>query len=133
MVLIWRFGDWRVNRQIKNRQILVQCTCAIRYAYKSPNIKFANGMFWLFRLNLTTPKIPVIWYIYIYNYIYIPAQATNGPTARDKAPIDRKMPITFPFSSPSPASKRDSIRIPVSADEAFLEISSLHPYMCMHV
>ena len=62
-VLIWLFGDLRVNRQIKNRQIFVQFTLPIRYAYKSPNIKFSNSAFWLFRQNLTTSKFPVIRYV----------------------------------------------------------------------
>ena len=59
-------GDFRVNRQTKDCQILVQCTCAKCYAYKSANIKFTNSTFWLFRQNVTTPKFADIPYIYIY-------------------------------------------------------------------
>ena len=30
-------------------------------------------------------------------------QAVAGPIARERAPRERNIPITFPFSSPSPA------------------------------
>ena len=33
----------------------------------------------------------------------LPVQARNGPSARERAPSERNIPITFPFSSPSPA------------------------------
>ena len=32
----------------------------------------------------------------------IPVQAVTGPTALANAPSERNIPITFPFSSPSP-------------------------------
>ena len=62
------FGDsfnlviWQLESQLPNQnyQILVQCTCAIRYEYKSPNNKFANSAFWLLHQNYTMPKFPII-------------------------------------------------------------------------
>ena len=44
-----------------------------------------------------------------YRNTYIPAQATVGPSALDNAPSDRNIPITFPFSSPSPTRSQHSI------------------------
>ena len=56
----WRwfqFGDLAIEESTAK--------CAIRYAYKSANIKFANSVFWLFRLNVTTPKFPAVRYIHM--------------------------------------------------------------------
>ena len=58
VVLIWRFGDFRINRQIKNRQLIVQCTCSISYAYKSPNSPIAH-----FGYFAKMPKFSVIQYV----------------------------------------------------------------------
>ena len=40
--------------------------------------------------------------IVILNTLTLPAHATVGPSALARAPSDRNIPMTFPFSSPSP-------------------------------
>ena len=45
--------------------------------------------------------------------IDIPAQATKGPRALERAPSERKIPITFPFSSPSPANTKQIKQAPI--------------------
>lgn len=44
-------------------------------------------------------------------YKYIPAHATVGPSALESAPSDRKIPITLPFSSPSPVNRKKCVMV----------------------
>ena len=53
-------------------------------------------------------------------YITIPEQATNGPTALARAPSERNIPITFPFSSSCPAHKMITVIILITKTYANL-------------